>query len=297
MSPIFTHIQSIYGELPQKMRRIADFILQQQEQVALLTGREIAVACETSPATVARFFRIIGYDKFHVFANEVKMLLKEQHLPLRKIKESFDFQTAGNPGDPLEQVCFYERQNIDALVAFPMQDRFEEALQLMAAASSICLVGDRSAYALVHYAGSVLRSFSVRIDFFASGDGMRYEKLESLTRDDLLIGVSFHRYVRSTWNLMRFAWERGVKVLAVTDHARSPLARVSTCCLLAPNKAPFYSYTAAMVLFNALIRGYALRRRELAQDFERRAAMLLDNEVYIKPVEMEQNVSGATGEG
>ncbi len=282
MHSVFEHIQSLYAELPHKMRRIADFILQQQEQVAFMTGREIALACELSPATVARFFRILGYDKFQVFASEVQNLLKEQHLPLRKIRESFDFSTAEAADGSLGQTCFYERHNIDALVAANTRERFDEALEIMISASSLCLVGDRSAYALVHYTGSVLRSFSARVDFFASGDGMRYERLESMGPNDLLIGVSFHRYARSTWSLMKFARERGVTVLAVTDYAQSPLVGVSNCFLLAPNKAPFYSYTTGIVLLNALMREYAFRKRELAPGFEARAAMLLDNEVYLR---------------
>ncbi len=285
---IFSQIQESYDELPQKLRRIADFILRQREQAAFLTGKEIATACGTSPASVARFFRIIGYDKFHDFSAEVQRMLKERHLPLRKIRESFEAPADANLS--LEQACRDERRSIDSLLQQNTQERFEEALDAMVSASSLCLVGDRSAYALVHYAGMILRSFSTKVDFFASGDPMAYERVEVFTENDLLIGISFHRYVRSTWNLVRFAHERGTKVLAITDYASSPLVGHSDIHLLAPNEAPFYSYTAAMVLFDALIRGYAYRNQDLMKRFERRAAMLLDNDVYITPFELERDL-------
>lgn len=285
-NPIFQRIRTLYSELPHKMRRIADFLLQQQEQSAFLTGKEIASACDTSPATVARFFQVLGYEKFQDFATEIQDLLKERHLPMRKIREVFSFQAQGKEGDSLEQTCLYEHQNIEALLVANEQKRFKEALESMTAASSIYLVGDRSAYGLAHYAGSVLRSFSSKIDFFASGDGLAYERLERLSESDLLIGISFHRYVQSTWKLMRFAYERNVQVLAVTDYASSPLINVSTYYLLAPNEAPFYSYTAATVLFNALIRGYIYHKQEVASEFEARSEMLLDNDVYLKPSDL-----------
>ena len=285
-SPIFKRIQILYADLPQKMRRIADFIIQQQEQAAFLTGKEIALSCQTSPATVARFFKILGYEKFQSFALEAQNRLKERRLPLRKIQEAFNFQAEEEEMDSLEQTCLYERRNIEALLAVNNRDCFADALKCMFSASSICLVGDRSAYALVHYAGSVLRSFSNRVDFFASGEGMAYERMEALTENDLLIGVSFHRYAQSTWKLMRYAWKKGVPVLAITDSASSPLSDVSTYRLLAPNEAPFYSYTTAMILFNALIRSYAYHKKDLAPDFKKRASMLLSNDVYLEASDM-----------
>ncbi|GHV52826.1 N-acetylmannosamine kinase [Deltaproteobacteria bacterium] len=285
---VFGHIRATYDDLPHKLRRVADFILQQQEQAAFLTGKEIAAACDTSPATVARFFRIIGYDKFHDFAAEVQRILKERHLPLRKIRQSFEFSAGDESGRSLEEVCRYERRNIDAFLTQNSRESFERALNAMVSASSLCLVADRSAYAIAHYAGSTLRSFTAKVEFFSSGDSLAYERLETLTENDLLIGVSFHRYARSTWNLMRFSHGRGVPMLAVTDHPSSPLVAISDYYLLAPNEAPFSSYTAAMVLFDALIRGYAARNKGLIRDFEERAAMLLVSDVYINPLEMEQ---------
>lgn len=110
-----------------------------------------------------------------------------------------------------------------------------------------------------------------------------YERISRLRAgQDLLFFISFHRYVKQTSLLAQFARERGLTVGVLTDTAFSPVAKLADHILLAPNKAPFFSYVSAMAVINALLSTFA---REVGEDirnaFEKQNGMLLENGIFI----------------
>lgn len=62
--PIHNRIVSIKEELPNSERKIADFILAYPDQVISMTANKLAIASDTSPATVIRFCRSIDIPSF-----------------------------------------------------------------------------------------------------------------------------------------------------------------------------------------------------------------------------------------
>jgi DNA-binding MurR/RpiR family transcriptional regulator len=82
-------------------------------------------------------------------------------------------------------------------------------------------------------------------------------RLMNVGRGDVLLAISFPRYAADVVQLTSYARDRGATVIALTDAAASPLARLGHEVLLAPSSHPVLSssYAAAITVIEAIITG------------------------------------------
>ncbi len=95
--------------------------------------------------------------------------------------------------------------------------------------------------------------------------------------DDLLVAITYPRYVTDTIVLARGAFERGVRVLALTDSAQSPLVPFAHGCLFAQteNQYATNSESSALALIEALSSAVAHQSRESVKSVARMTETVL----------------------
>jgi len=71
-------IQAKYDELTPSFRKLADFILQQELNVAFMTATELAHRMGVDAATVVRFAQTLGYSGFRELIKEVQRVVKTE---------------------------------------------------------------------------------------------------------------------------------------------------------------------------------------------------------------------------
>ena len=71
---IHRRVESIFSELTQSEKKIAQMVLETPEEVIQMTANELAKASQTSPASVIRFCRSIGISGF----TELKLKLSAE---------------------------------------------------------------------------------------------------------------------------------------------------------------------------------------------------------------------------
>ncbi len=276
----FLRIRDKFEQMSAQQKIIADFILDRGEQVSFLTAKQIADAVQVSPSTVIRFTQFLGYGSYIDFLDELKRIVLKNYIPMRKLKESLYAEESD--AHSLSATCRYEITSIENLLSPEQETSFHDAVQLMIRAKTIWIIGARSAYALVYYAGFLLKQLVKNVRFFPSGAENAFEQLDEMKKGDVLISVCFYRYARTTVELTKFVNDRQMKIIGITDGITAPISDFSDVVLCAPNNAPFYSYVSAMALFDALIWAYAKGKKgQIEVNFEKRAQMLLENNIYV----------------
>jgi DNA-binding MurR/RpiR family transcriptional regulator len=140
---------------------------------------------------------------------------------------------------------------------------FAEAVNILASARTIHLVGLRSTLGLVHhfswYLGWIGRSTKV----LTPGIGDLPEQLMAVSPRDACVAFSFRRYTKETVEIFKAARGAGARAIAVTDSDLSPLSEHADLTLAIPVHFPafFESRTAVLSVINALTFGIALRHR------------------------------------
>lgn len=276
----FERIRHEYDSLSKQQRAISDCILEKGLEIAFMSANQLAQVSNTSPATVVRFTKYIGYASYLDFTEELHQMIVKDYRPMDKLGEAMRGQSSQEIS--LGQTIYHDETSLSSLMGLNREETVQEAIKLFCNARKIYVTGSRSAYALVHYFGFLLRELVQNVEYFQSSADDVYEMLEFGNNQDVLFVISFRRYARSTYQVADFCKKRGTNVIGLTDVPNSPLCRVCSLSLYAPNNTPFYSYTAAMTLLNSLVWGFAHQKGDqLSRALKERQQMLLEQNIFV----------------
>jgi DNA-binding MurR/RpiR family transcriptional regulator len=169
-------------------------------------------------------------------------------------------------GNVFSEILQGDIENIQTLTATISDQLFEQAVNELCSARSIYVLGLRSSYALAFYLTFDLRFFLDKVILIKPGIGDMPEQVLGVTKDDVLVVISFRRYTRESFDIAEKIKKRAGSVIALTNSELSPVAKLADVTLVASTNIPTYieSYTAPMSLINALITAIALRKKDQA---------------------------------
>ncbi|MBR6791406.1 MAG: MurR/RpiR family transcriptional regulator [Oscillospiraceae bacterium] len=262
-------------------KRIADFITSHTDKAAFMTAAKMGATVGVSESTVVRFAYELGFEGYPELSKSLQQIIKTQLTSVQRISVTRD--RIGD-GDVLEKVLSYDMDKIRRTLEETSRDDFHAAAHAIAAARNIYVIGDRSANALARFIDYyfTLMFDNVRL-LHTSSTSELYEQMVRVSPDDVLIGISFPRYSTLTVRACRFAADAGATVVAITDGAGSPLAKLSDYLLTA--RSDMTSFVDALVapfsLVNALIVAVGLLKEEEVTDtFERLEKIWSEYQVY-----------------
>ena len=90
-----------------------------------------------------------------------------------------------------------------------------------------------------------------------------FEQMVRISKDDVIIGISFPRYSMRTLKAMEFANNRSAKVITLTDSVHSPMNLYSSCNLIAKSDMASIvdSLVAPLSVINALIVALCMKKQ------------------------------------
>jgi DNA-binding MurR/RpiR family transcriptional regulator len=244
-------------------RRVASVVLDQPQLVAFGTVAELARTATTSGASVIRLATKLGFDGFSSLQDSVQRDLGRQLRPATaRIRQP-------ESGDLLGRALLVELDNAQATLEGVDRKRFDLAVQSLALATNrvYVLTGDASSGigAQVVSDLSMLRPGVSQV----TGSEVRvYRALAELRPGDTVITLDLARYDAWLTKAAGAAAARRATVIALTDSALSPLARVADLHFVVRAKGigPFDSYLGPLALFNSLVAGVADRLRASATE-------------------------------
>lgn len=218
-------IRSHYNSLSPIHRRLADYIASNREAVPSLDLRQLARNAKVSSATVTRFCRTIGFTSFHDF----KIASAQEIVSVPLVFEDF------HPSDDDESLvnkvfAAYIQSLIDTRAMVSVSDLMEIADRINRA-GQVNVFGIGSSGSIAVAASHRLALLGIRCQAHTDP----YEQTIAatlLTDNDLAIGISHSGTSKITVDAMRLARKRGAFTVAISNHANSPLARVSHLSVL-----------------------------------------------------------------
>ncbi|WP_051276640.1 MurR/RpiR family transcriptional regulator [Desulfovirgula thermocuniculi] len=259
-----TTIMEIIAKLKENLPRftksqrlIAEYLLAHPDRVAFLTASRLARELRVSESTVVRFAIALGYDGYADMQKDVQEIIRNRLTTAERMNLSL-----GN-GNILDKVINNDIQNLKITLEEISREDFEKAVSAIYLARRIYVVGLRSAAALAHFFAFYLQMVLKKPVIRCNPDTI-FENLISIDEQDLVIGISFHRYTKQTVEFLKLAKEKGAKTMAITDSLLSPLITHADAFLLARTDINSFidSFVAPLSIINALIVAISERQRD-----------------------------------
>jgi DNA-binding MurR/RpiR family transcriptional regulator len=234
---VLARVRSRLPEFTGALQRVAELVLTDPASAARSTIVELAERSGTSPATVTRFCRALGFEGY----SDLRLgIAGETGRAARTGGWTDDIGREIQPTDPLErvlgQIMAADTRAMHDTAALLDLREVGRAAQAIAAASRVDIYG-ASGSALV---GAEMQFCLHRIGVAAWAWTDVHNGLASaalLRPGDVALGISHSGQTRETIEMIAEAGSHGVTTVALTSFPRSPLADVADIVLLTATQA------------------------------------------------------------
>lgn len=251
--------------MPKRLAQVAAFALANPDEIAFGTAASIAAASEVQPSTLVRLAHHFGYQGFSDLQTIFRGRLREKTMPYEERLQSLE-QAGGADADAAVLSGFVGAaiQSLSRLAAEIPAETFGRAVDILSAAGTVYLVGKRRSYPLAAHMTYAFSKLMIRHQIVASPNGVDPEMTQFATAADAALVISFAPYAPETVAHAEALAARGVPLVALTDSAFSPLARVADCAFEVSEAdfSGFRSISASMAIAMALPVAIAERRRQ-----------------------------------
>ncbi|WP_254609121.1 MurR/RpiR family transcriptional regulator [Burkholderia lata] len=245
---IEARIARVMPTLTPAHRRVAEFVRANLVHAATMRIDEFAAAVDVSVATANRFARALGFDGYPQFRASLVPDLEAVFAPVERLRSALK--------SPLPKTKVLglsltrEAENLEACIHALDQHAAEQVVSALVSAERVFILGYGSSGYLASLMEHGLNPYLKNVQALSLGGGPEHaaRRLFGVTANDLVVALSFPRYVRDTITIARRAQEHGARLVALTDGPASPLAGFSDILLFIRAKRQLTACSNATIL-------------------------------------------------
>ncbi|MGM9923863.1 MAG: MurR/RpiR family transcriptional regulator [Bacillus sp. (in: firmicutes)] len=241
--------------------KIATYILEHPNTIPFLTVGKLARITGVSDATVVRFALFLGYSGYPELQEKLQQSIQRQLTTTERLKMSDEIYPDAD--QEVYDIFRDDMENIKSTLESLDLQAFHKAVKVLSEANTVYIVANRSALSLGIFMQYYLRFLIDRTELIHSTE-LASEQMYALGEQDVVIGISFFRYTKSTVDVFSYAKKKNATTLAITDHLLSPLIQHADLSLTASSHLPAFidSFVAPLSLINALLVAVAREKKE-----------------------------------
>lgn len=265
MDNIYKYIAEQMPNMSKSNLKVAKYILENPNTVPFLTGDKLAKITGVSHATVVRFATFLGCSGYPELQQYMQSSAQQQLTTTERLKISKEVYN--DQDQSVYDIFLDDISNIKSTLERLDTEVFKRAVESLIKAKRVYIVANRSATALGVFLQYYLQFLLEQVELIHSIENVS-ERIYDLNKDDVVIGISFARYTKSTIKVLSYANEKEATTVAITDNLLSPLIPYADIPLTASSQMPAFidSFVAPLSLINALIISAGKEKEENFQD-------------------------------
>lgn len=249
---LFSKIGRLEADLKPQQKKLADYFLSHLRELPFQTTSEISTGSGVSEPTIIRFVRLLGYKGVVDFRNQLQSKFKEEFLPSERFQGVIGVNK--NIENIANSMLEMEIHNLQETLKGIDLGRFEEIVRAIITARMKYIIGLRTSSGAAYVLGRILSHILPNVVTILDGDIRMYENLRAVGKQDVLITISYPRYLKNTVEALQFVKLRKATTIAITNSKLSPTTQMSTYDIIAPSNSHtlINSYTGCFFVINLL---------------------------------------------
>mgnify|MGYP000856353692 CR=1 FL=1 len=270
-------INESYSKLSKGQKLLAD----NYDKAVFLTAAKLGEVVGVSESTVVRFAMHLGYRGYPEFQSALEELVRNKLNSIQRMEVTYGRISQSHI---LETVLQSDQEKIKDTLEHIDEHAFELAVDTIIKAKHIYIVGIRSCAPLAAFMAFYFNLMFENVTLLQTNNSSElFEQMVRISKDDVIIGISFPRYSMRTLKAMEFANNRNAKVITLTDSVHSPMNLYSSCNLIARSDMASIvdSLVAPLSVINALIVALCMKKQgEVAKTLETLEDIWNEYQVY-----------------
>lgn len=276
-----SRINECYGSLSKGQKILATYITDNYDKAVFLTAAKMGQVVGVSESTVVRFATHLGYKGYPEFQKTLEEMVRNKLNSIQRMEVTYGRISQSHI---LETVLQSDQEKIKDTLEHIDEHAFELAVDTIIKAKHIYIVGIRSCAPLAAFMAFYFNLMFENVTLLQTNNSSElFEQMVRISKDDVIIGISFPRYSMRTLKAMEFANNRNAKVITLTDSVHSPMNLYSSCNLIARSDMASIvdSLVAPLSVINALIVALCMKKQgEVAKTLETLEDIWNEYQVY-----------------
>lgn len=233
-------IHERYDGMSKSYQRIAEFLTQNPNDVAVMSVNAIASSCGIHASNFVRFAQAFGYKGFKdlqaLFQKRLSTAATGFEARRRALNTDLAKSGEAGAGQFLSDLVLRDIASLEDMLTRIAGEDIQTAAEMLDRAETVYLVGQLRAapvVMLLHYILTMLGKKNVMLD---ESGGLATHHAKLATEKDMLFAVSFRFYATEVVNIAEQTARRGVPILAISDSTLSPLAKTADLLFAVPEQ-------------------------------------------------------------
>ncbi len=266
---LLSRMNTQYHKFSKGQKKLVSYITDNYDKAAFFTAAKLGETVGVSESTVVRFAIHLGYKGYPEFQKALEELVRNKLNSIQRMEVTYGRVPQS---EILDTVLRADIEKIKLTMENIDHNAFELAVETILEAKSIYIVGIRSCAPLASFLGFYFNLLFDNVHLMHTNSSSElFEQMIHISKDDVIIGISFPRYSMRTLKALEFANNRNAKVITLTDSIHSPMNLYSSCNLIARSDMASIvdSLVAPLSVVNALVVALCMRKqREVTATLE-----------------------------
>lgn len=263
---LITDIHTAYDRLSKTNRKIAVYLTQNPNDVAMNSVTSIAEKQGIHPSSFVRFAQQFGFQGFKqlqaIFRKRLNTAAPGFEARAEQMKARLAEAGTGGAMAHLVDLVANDMASLEHLIGDIGESDLERAIDLLDRAECVYLAGQLRSEPIVVLLRYILTMLGRRVVLMDAAGGLATHMGKVIGPQDVLLAVSFRYYAREVVDMTAEVAGRDVPVIAITDSTLSPLAKAASVLFEVPEREQAFSRSLAapICLAQALMLGLAARQ-------------------------------------
>jgi DNA-binding MurR/RpiR family transcriptional regulator len=223
-TPLEERFRSAEVRLNHSRKKLIRAILENPDDTFFLSSRELAKRYSVDAATIVRTIQALGYEKYADFAADLRSHFITRITPYTVLKAAS--REKRSLANRIQHSVEMDVRNLHDLHSSLDTEKIIAVARRINRARRILVVGIDLAATLSWQHAYGLTALGLAAEAPVGSAGNVQRRVRTLTRQDMLIAISFGRCLRETVEAAQRAKMQGVPTLGITDGAQTPKTTV-----------------------------------------------------------------------
>ena len=258
-------IHERYEDMSKSYQKIALYLTQNPNDVAVLSVSAIADRCGVHASSFVRFAQALGYHGFKdlqsLFQRRLSTAAPGFEARIKALEGDLGARADRSELGFLHDLVIRDIASLKDMLTDIPPESLVEAVNLLERADSVFLIGQLRSTPVVELLRYILTMLGKRCVLLDAAGGLTTHMARALRKTDVLIAVSFRFYANEVVNVVEEAGRQAIPIIAISDSTLSPLAKSAQVLFAVPEHEYTFSRSLAapMCLAQALTVALASR--------------------------------------
>lgn len=277
---VIPKIRSEYKSLPPSEVKVADYVLENPEEIIYLSVSELATAVDVSDSTIIRFCKDVGFKGYQEFK---LFIAQDLVVTIENINE--DISSDDDLKTLSQKITFSNKQAIDETMSVLNLDDLEKAINQIAEADKVQFYGVGASGITACDAKYKFLRIGKNVDCYTDAH-LQAMSAATLSENDLVVGISHSGSTKDVVDSCKIAGEAGATVICITGHNKSPITKIADIKLLTATKegplgsGALRSKIAQLHMLDLIFTGVSLKLKEQTIEYTEKTARAVIDKLY-----------------